>query len=86
MKSTIFRKKIGFLCSQRESINSKIYPMTPSLKDDFAFQLVDKLSKQPGDVMFKQGVLSIDLDGNAVADMKINLPGVLSFDSKNLIV
>ena len=41
---------------------------------------------QPGDVMFKQGVLSIDLDGNAVADMKINLPGVLSFDPGNLIV
>ena len=70
----------------RESINSKIYPLTPSLKDEFAFQLVDKLSMQPGDVMFKRGVLGIDLDGNAVADMKINLPGVTAFDSGNLIV
>ena len=70
----------------RESMNRKLNPMRPAFQDEFAFELVDAFSKQAGELMFKSEFLSIDLDGNGVAEMKINLPGVLSFHAENLIL
>ncbi len=66
----------------RESMNRKLNPMRPALQDEFAFELVDAFSKQAGELMFKSEFLSIDLDGNGVAEMKINLPGVLCLMQK----
>ena len=70
----------------RESFNQKGYSATAALADDYLFELVDVFTKRAGEVLLKQESLRIDLTGNAEADMRIDLPGVTSFQTQNLIV
>ena len=40
----------------------------------------------PGEVRFSAGMLTVDTDGDSIANMAINLPNITTLDERNLIL
>ena len=72
----------------RANLSNEASALNAFLNNDFAFQFVGgaAYSGRAGEVRFSPGALEIDLNGDSVTDMAINLPGVTSFFAANLIL
>jgi hypothetical protein len=72
----------------RTNLSNEASALNAFLNNDFAFQFVGSAaySRRAGEVRFSATSLEIDLNGDSVTDMAINLPGVTSFFAANLIL
>jgi len=72
----------------RTNLSNEASSLNAFLNNDFAFQFVGgaAYSGRAGEVRFSPGALEIDLNGDSVTDMAVNLPGVTSFSAANLIL
>jgi len=71
----------------KEAIAKETSPISDVVDADFDLRYVGSqpFAKRPGEIRFAQGLLSLDLNGDGLPEMGINLPGVTVFQAANLI-